>query len=768
MFMSWKIPFLGREIVKSNDLNKVNKRLEELENDSVVRPIQEAYSLMHQDGGLVPLYTTDITKREMQDLARISSVYRQVVSSLQWELFRRGAEFKPNFVRKCTNVKCEREFDSDFEVCPDCKSKTREPDFTGVAAARNKFKRVNDNGDSLIDVFKQLEFDFDTVDDTYLCISKNYEYNASGEIITSSVNEMFRIKPDIIHIIADKKLRMGRNEAGKRVFMCPVHRNKVLIEKTVCHCGNKAYPAYYKTIGETGEESIYYMDKEIIHNSKFNPSLVYGFPPFLSLYQKVMIELNMDWYVKKSYEKGRGPNTWTFVKTANTEGLKTMIEYYMDKLKLNPHFNMPIGIPTDTAGQFVQQVKLLDSMQEMQAVEYRNAIKREIGALFGVMPLFQGDMSTGGGLNNEGLQVTVTNRAVEVGQGIYNEKISPLVMLAFGVEDFSYELLPSEEKDQVAELQIEGLKIDNMMKMLSAGYDVDLSEEGEFEYSGTAEKPEVTSDFNVPDTPGISEQRFSGEPQSSTKIKKGRLPKATKGLVDSARVMTASFEEELKKLINKMDWKNKPNKIVLAKRVNVLTKLFKEKIKSKSNKSIELAYKKAMDEVEKELGVNFLFGEVDKNAISVLSNSKVLSSAYNGMTVSMSKKINEVIDKAYKEPEMFSMDKIVSGMKAAADEEEFSLRRIARTETTKVSNIARQNSYLQADKENKFKYKWLGPNDSRVTKTCKRIKDRTKNGVSLSKLKEIVEEESKKDFPEFKSNGLIAHYDCRHTFVKVV
>ena len=37
----------------------------------------------------------------------------------------------------------------------------------------------------------------------------------------------------------------------------------------------------------------------------------------------------------------------------------------------------------------------------------------------------------------------------------------------------------------------------------------------------------------------------------------------------------------------------------------------------------------------------------------------------------------------------------------------------------------------------------------------------------IEKLKDIIREESKKDFPEFEPRDWSAHYSCRSTFVKI-
>ncbi len=90
---------------------------------------------------------------------------------------------------------------------------------------------------------------------------------------------------------------------------------------------------------------------------------------------------------------------------------------------------------------------------------------------------------------------------------------------------------------------------------------------------------------------------------------------------------------------------------------------------------------------------------------------------------------------------------------------------IARTEIQALHNAVREWSYKKIDKENKFLYRWHGPDDDRVTLVCKNIKARTIKGVSLDKLREIVKEESIKGGFDG-SREWTPHYSCRHTFLR--
>lgn len=96
-------------------------------------------------------------------------------------------------------------------------------------------------------------------------------------------------------------------------------------------------------------------------------------------------------------------------------------------------------------------------------------------SVYGVLPLFQGDLSVGTGLNNEGLQITVTNRTVELSQSVWNEALRWLTK-QLGITDYVLELRPHEEKDLKAQLERNEMRIRLAQMMMQMGYDVELYE----------------------------------------------------------------------------------------------------------------------------------------------------------------------------------------------------------------------------------------------------------------------------------------------------
>ena len=96
------------------------------------------------------------------------------------------------------------------------------------------------------------------------------------------------------------------------------------------------------------------------------------------------------------------------------------------------------------------------------------------------------DNTTSGGLNNEGMQILVTNRAVQMAQTVYNNYVFPFLIKQFGITDWDLKLPPSEEEDEIASLRKKELEVSIAAAIKNLGFEVDMDEDGQFTY----EKPE--------------------------------------------------------------------------------------------------------------------------------------------------------------------------------------------------------------------------------------------------------------------------------------
>jgi hypothetical protein len=66
---------------------------------------------------------------------------------------------------------------------------------------------------------------------------------------------------------------------------------------------------------------------------------------------------------------------------------------------------------------------------------------------------------------------------------------------------------------------------------------------------------------------------------------------------------------------------------------------------------------------------------------------------------------------------------------------------IVQTESHEIEGVMREINFQESDPYGREKYRWVVNRDKRRCAICERIGDRTKNGVTLERLKEIIREE---------------------------
>ena len=788
-------------IGKSTDFEKLKADLKKANNElSVVqkntpRPSIDALGFGHIGFGfsgpfsgtgtrganlaLIPFYELNVSSPE----------YRTITTALKREMFRNGFEWEPDFQAKCPQ--CGKQFDYVAVQCDKCGAVPITPSKQKVDWWEKQFKKkVNDLGQSLKRVLEELEDDANIVDRAFLVLKKQYFFDFAGNMIPkeTKVTELLRGSPVFFEPVVDNTARFGHTTEGKVVLVCIEHRNSVYFDDpeqrrtTHCpRCNKKLYKAFFKAVyaagSSTTNEEVYYIEDEVIMFSKYSSNPLAYWPVANTVYTKVTALLAMDDYINKYYSKQRPPKGVFLVNTRNIAGLQKTWEEVVERYRRDPHYISPIAVDSNSQrGQTAQFIDFMNSLVDMQYTEARNEIRRSIGAVFGVEPIFQNDQSTSGGLNNEGLQVTVTTRAVEAGQQLYNEEVFPKLVKALGIVNWQLKLKPSEEQDEASDEQLALVKTQRAQLMQQLGLKVEeYIEDGskiDFKFSNKPALPSLPAPsgngfgtgnpqgaLGMPAQGEQPAQRFAGEPQSLQRsVEKAKAPQR----------LSVNFREKLKaefeKVLEGLDYSRKPTKQAFKKAIETVIESLRKRLIRRTGKEIEEVYKISIKDVEKELKLSIGFGKVDQNALEVLRSEKVLTDAYEDMSKSLSKELNNVIKLAYQQPEIFTIDKIVDEMKTVSDDEEYRLRRIARTETQRVSTLARQNSYLKADKEGRFLYKWLSVPDARRTELCKTLSEESQDGLSMRELKKRGHELSKQF--GFKPHDWTFHVNCRSVFIK--
>ena len=86
----------------------------------------------------------------------------------------------------------------------------------------------------------------------------------------------------------------------------------------------------------------------------------------------------------------------------NPDSVRKFIKDINQELKKDPHTVAWVPIDPDSGENGIEVARLSDKTKEMDYANIRQQIANEIGGFFAVEPIFRGDVSGAGGLNNEG------------------------------------------------------------------------------------------------------------------------------------------------------------------------------------------------------------------------------------------------------------------------------------------------------------------------------------------------------------------------------
>ena len=479
--------------------------------NTTTRPSVAQPYMATDTGAKLPIFPFPLIM--IYELADNIDALRIPIETLNREMFKNGFEITERFKYKCNN--CSKEFqyaptdEDSTEVNPDIKAvkcdSCGSPDLRRPVPEHRKTLEnlmsnpVNGNNQTLEDLARQLERDLEIADNAYMLLLKNYEINdATGEIDhdKTEIKELLRIDPPQVGMIADSDGRIGYDDKRNKVFVCPrfEHREKRLYQEKCERCGAHALKAILEvnsvySIGVPHPKRVIYAEGEVIWKAgKYKPSLLYGFSPIYAVWSKAMALSHMDEYVRKYFDKMRPPRGLLVVASRNYETFRKSWDALEQKAIEDPYMIHPLMVESDKGGRnMAQWMDFTGSLQELQFIEVRKELRQIIGAIFGVLPLYYGEMV--GGWSQEGLQVTITNRAVKWGQDILYKSFFKKFAEIMNVDDWDIKLVQGEENDKLAELQRDGVEIQNMALLQQMGFDVERTHTGDWNVSKEPKSP---------------------------------------------------------------------------------------------------------------------------------------------------------------------------------------------------------------------------------------------------------------------------------------
>jgi len=458
-------------------------------------------------------YALWMTAPILYHTAMTSPIVRTCITQLKNEIFRRGYILDKKFALKC--MSCNAELQETVNACPQCgeTQKLRKPNPAQKEYLESFLDEsyCNKSSQLFIDVLKELEDDLNIMDDAYIVMVKEYFLDGNQDIRMHRIKELYRGDPVTMFIYTDE---LGQR--GTKGFTCVNHRNALHTEPhQPCDiCGAKTFPVHY--VNRANGEEQYFLKGEVLHFSKYSPSRLYGQSPVVTLFNAIMTLIAMENYVNSSYTKSRMPRGLLAVQTRNMDSMRSFWRGVKEKMEADPHFIPVMGIEAEGGKGAVEWIKFMDSLKEMDYVSVKDDLRDRISAFFGVSKVFMADNTTSGGLNNEGMQILVTNRAVQKAQTVYNNYVFPFLVKQFGITDWNLKLPPSEEEDEIAVLRKREIEVNIAASVKNLGFEVDMDEEGQF----TFKKPEPEE---KPQGEGEEDKPVDKDPYAGTNIDASQL-----------------------------------------------------------------------------------------------------------------------------------------------------------------------------------------------------------------------------------------------------
>lgn len=448
------------------------------------------------------------------------TMYQGMLMNVAWrfavetkisEKFRRRIHVVVNFSAKCRKCSAELHNTSPDQPCPVkdkmgkvCGGELRPPSRKELDQATKLMENVNLNGESLCDVFEQIEPDICVADEGYLIKRKDYVMDKNGDIQYEEIKETVWGSPIVMRPCVDHRT----GTPGGVYYVCPgEHRNdannRVLriqdaegagrhqIEagnyetswdaplcKKCGEAGNKVRMQdvkYVSIFHERGEIENHYIDGEIEHWHEHLKGHTFSVPPALTLWVASSILTYKDAYVRDSYYKQRKPRGAVVVSTSNPADFMNQWDSIMEQTKKDWHF-MPVipfepepGISGQGGGR-IAWVDFMGTMQDLEYKEIREIYERMIYQFYGISNIYA-NLEGGSSAKAAGEdKLLVSNHKMERSINVTNVQLLKLGW-EYGFREVHWEIVPPEDRDQLKLLQIQSHKMTNAQMMETMGYE---------------------------------------------------------------------------------------------------------------------------------------------------------------------------------------------------------------------------------------------------------------------------------------------------------
>jgi len=654
----------------------------------------------------------------------------------------------PRYQYKCTE--CGAEFDEEMDVCDFCDcSDLTEPSAKQRTRAKQFFREVNREGQSLRQLYKFLARDAGRLGLWVHVVKKTYTYwdkptlDVAGETVIEHGTvkehpvELVRADPKRVKPVVDENGRIGN-----WWWACPVCDDRVeTMQREPGRCEEhgielrEVHYAEVEQVGDTEPVKVYFSD-EIIDYAAFEPRLAGkdALSPLDSLWLKQAILHWMDLYAGGYYDQentNRYPGRLVIMHTSNKNAVEKQLDQAQDEADEDAYaqgilYNeVPPG--SDSSSDTAQVIDLMSDEILGQSDQLKQDYKSDIRARYGLVDAQDSELSDAGGLNNEGLQLTINDRDKATTHQDLMEGPLRKLMDSLGFDDWEIRFVPPERPEEEPST-LDTVRATALAEQNGLAYSI---EDGRLEIQDTdgVREPDrgAPGEGGAPGGPGDDGPTLDVSPPDAR-------PDQQTDDVDAAVRQLEAMQRELV-------WgEDDPLGLEQQARQPVWTD------------------DGDMPQFVKELIQQAL------NAGAIYRGEYDAPNVTGGV-------VKRFFEEKLDQPQGWSRQSLIRDF---ADRFKISEQQAAETLETQLTNVlneAREQGYeRQGDTDDRL-FKWVGPADDDKTDACWELLQETnpKYGGTprpLDELKDLVAEKREQHYPEFGGAEWSVHWGERDTFVE--
>lgn len=468
--------------------------------------------------------TYAMPRQLIYNIANSCSIMRLPIKVSVTETLLGGLEIYPKYAYKCENKKCGFKFlerpGEEMDKCTWCGgTELSQPDPKNRLIADEYMTREwNHNGQKIMDISEQLIRDGLIIDDAYLWLRTSYKTRGK-KIVKGQVRQIQTIHPPQLFKVADHHSELGKVPGNKYAYVCVKqnHRDKLIVlpakndddeppDDPRCPqpgCGCEVLPAacyvyfQYASLGSITDTSSPYIlaqDEVILSSGKSVKSRDYGIPILIAATDMVKSVTGVEIFFKEFFDRNRPPQSLTIIGTRNPDNLQKQLNTVKENYRKDPH-DIPILISQVGAGtrKLVEHINLTGSLNDLQLSDIVEQFRRTTGALYGVMPIYQGQTTDWSG---DSLEMSVSTRQMKENREFLDYFYDELLTRR-GVTDWGIRVKRSETSDDIRETQHEIEEAVLAEHMDGLGYGHRRDGEGKFVFDKEPTKPTETA-MNMP------------------------------------------------------------------------------------------------------------------------------------------------------------------------------------------------------------------------------------------------------------------------------